>query len=182
MRRVVTGRTPDGRSVFVSDSDVAAKTVQLTPGTQFWQLWGSDDVVPLPCTGEEPAWSSFFPPANGFRFLVWSIPPAGAAALPADLDFAAALAEVRRELPGLLEHNEMDNPGMHTTDTVDWDFVVAGEVWLELDDGQEVHLVAGDSVIQNGTRHRWLNKSNSPTTIATALVGAVRASSSFLLR
>lgn len=172
MRRVVTGYTPEGKSVFVEDGDVPAKAVQLTPGTQFWQLWGSDDVVPLPCAGTQPGWSSFFPPSTGFRFLVWSIPPAGATTLPADLDFDAALTEMQRELPGLLDHNELDDPGMHTTDTIDWDYVVSGEVWLELDDGEEVHLVAGDSVIQNGTRHRWINKSNQTTTIATALVGA----------
>ena len=31
------------------------------------------------------------------------------------------------------------NPGMHTTDTVDFDVVVSGEVYLELDDGAEVY-------------------------------------------
>ena len=38
---------------------------------------------------------------------------------------------------------EPDRPGMHTTDTVDFDIVLRGEVWLELDGGQEVHLRPG---------------------------------------
>ena len=34
---------------------------------------------------------------------------------------------------------EPDHPGMHTTDTIDVDLVISGEVWLELDDsGKEL--------------------------------------------
>jgi mannose-6-phosphate isomerase-like protein (cupin superfamily) len=176
MRRVVTGRGPDGTSVFVADEEVPAKAVALAPGTQFWQLWGSDDIVSLPSDGTEPEWSTFFPPTNGFRFLVWSIPPDGSATVPPNLDLDTALAEVQRELPGAFEYNEIDNPGMHTTDTIDFDIVLAGELWLELDDGKEVQLGAGDCVIQNGTRHAWHNRSNAVTTIATALIGAHRFS------
>ena len=43
---------------------------------------------------------------------------------------------------------------MHTTDTIDFEVVLDGEVWLELDDGVEVHLRAGDTVVQNGTPPR----------------------------
>jgi quercetin dioxygenase-like cupin family protein len=70
---------------------------------------------------------------------------------------------------------EPDHPGMHTTDTIDFDLVVAGEVWLELDDGAEVRLQVGDSVIQNGTRHAWHNRSSLPCTVAVAIVGAARS-------
>jgi len=71
---------------------------------------------------------------------------------------------------------EPDNPGMHTTDTVDFDYIISGEVWLELDDGQQVHLQAGDCVIQNGARHAWRNKSSEPCVVAVAIVGARRVS------
>ena len=49
---------------------------------------------------------------------------------------------------------------MHTTQTVDLDLVLEGEIWLELDDGEEVLLGPGDCVIQNGTRHAWHNRSS----------------------
>ena len=52
-----------------------------------------------------------------------------------------------------------DDWGMHTTDTVDYDVILSGELWMELDDGVEVHLKPGDCVIQNGTRHAWQNRS-----------------------
>jgi len=37
-------------------------------------------------------------------------------------------------------HLEPDAPGMHTTDTIDFEYVISGEVWHELDDGQEIQL------------------------------------------
>jgi quercetin dioxygenase-like cupin family protein len=69
---------------------------------------------------------------------------------------------------------EPETPGMHTTDTVDIDIVLSGEVWLELDDGAEVKLEAGDCVIQNGTRHAWHNRTDSPVQMFAALIGATR--------
>ena len=69
---------------------------------------------------------------------------------------------------------EPENPGMHTTDTVDIDVVISGEVDLELDDGSEVHLKAGDCVIQNGTRHAWRNRSDKPAVLFVTLLGAER--------
>jgi quercetin dioxygenase-like cupin family protein len=64
---------------------------------------------------------------------------------------------------------------MHTTDTIDYEVVISGEVWLELDDGAEVHLHPGDTVVQNGTRHAWHNKTDEPCVLAVALIGARRS-------
>ncbi len=175
MRRVVTGQTAEGKSVVVADEVLEPKRVPFVPGTEFHQLWGSDDNVSLPTSGEQPAWTNFFPPVAGFRFLVWTMPPESASrSLPPDVDVEAALTELQRNLPGLTDVNEPDHPGMHTTDTVDFDLVLSGEVWLELDDGEEVKLGPGDCVVQNGTRHAWHNRGAVPVTIATALVGARR--------
>jgi hypothetical protein len=41
----------------------------------------------------------------------------------------AALEEVRQK-PGILDALEPDHPGMHTTDSIDFDVVVFGEVVL----------------------------------------------------
>ena len=98
-------------------------------------------------------------------------------ALPEDLDLDAAISELQTKLPGLADVMQPDHAGMHTTETVDLDLVVSGEVWLELDDGKEVHLRAGDCVIQNGTRHAWHNHSSEPTFLFAALLGAHRSPS-----
>ena len=62
----------------------------------------------------------------------------------------AALADLEAALPGLLDHNEPDNPGMHTTVTIDFEYVLSGRVVVELDDGATVELGPGDTVVQNG--------------------------------
>ena len=82
-----------------------------------------------------------------------------------NIDVEATVAEFDERLPGLADVQEPDDPGMHTTDTVDYDYVVSGEVYLELDDGAEVLLKPGDCVVQNGTRHRWNNRGDRPCTI-----------------
>lgn len=175
VRRVVTGQTVDGKSVFVSDQHVDPITVSALPGAEFYRLWGSDDRVSLPADGIARAAPTYFPPPTGFRFLVVTVGP-DRVTMPEDFDMPAAVAEIRQKLPGVVEAMELDNPGMHTTNSVDFGVVLSGEVWLELDAGEEVHLRAGDCVIQNGTRHAWRNKSSVPCVLAFAGIGADRVS------
>jgi mannose-6-phosphate isomerase-like protein (cupin superfamily) len=172
VRCVVTGKVDGGRSTFVRDGEVPATAPALMPGTAFHQIWGSDSTVSLPSDGNEPDWKGYFPPQSGFRFTMWTLGPESATP-PADLDIGAALAEFNEKLPGLADVMEPDAPGMHTTDTIDFNVVLSGEVWLELDEGEEVLLRAGDCVVQNGTRHAWHNRTNEPVHFATTIVGAV---------
>ncbi len=173
-RRVVTGQTADGKSVLVSDQQVGPITVRAFPGTEFYRLWGSDEIVRLPSPGEVPSAPNYIPPVSGFRFGLVKLGP-DPEAMPEHSDMRAAVAEIRQKLPGLAEVMEPENPGMHATNTVDFGLVVSGEVWLELDDGAQAHLCTGDSVILNGTRHAWRNKSSQPCVLAFAAVGAERA-------
>jgi mannose-6-phosphate isomerase-like protein (cupin superfamily) len=175
IRCVVTGQTSSGKSVFVRDSLVPPVTLALFPGYEFHCLWGSDSTTCLPSDGAPPPPLRYFPPAQGFRFAFFTVPPDSTARMDR-LNTAAAIEEIQLKLPGLLEPLERDHPGMHTTDTVDFDVVLSGEVCLELDDGAEVRLNAGDCVIQNGTRHAWHNRSSQNCVIAVALVGARRNS------
>ena len=150
MRRVVTGMTPAGKSVVVSDGEVEAITASMFPGSESYQIWGADEAVQLPTDGSAPTAQGYFPGEGGFRFGLFTAPPGGTEP-PADLDMEAAMAEANQKLPGLMGVFEMDNPGMHRTDTIDYVVVLSGEVSLELDDGQTVPLSAGDCVVQNGT-------------------------------
>jgi quercetin dioxygenase-like cupin family protein len=50
--------------------------------------------------------------------------------------------------------------------------VLEGEIWLEVDDHQTVHLRRGDIVAQNGTRHGWRNKGSQSATMLFVLHGA----------
>jgi mannose-6-phosphate isomerase-like protein (cupin superfamily) len=172
-RRVVTGHDTQGRSVFATDEAVEPVTVSVVPGAEFHQMWARDAPAQLPSDAAAPEAWRYFPPADGFRFGFFTLAP-DSVTMPEDLDVGAALAELHTKLPGMDEVMEPDHPGMHTTDTVDFDVVMRGEVWLELDDGQEVQLRAGDCVVQNGTRHAWHNRTSEPVTVAVALIGARR--------
>jgi len=173
MQCVITGQTKSGKSIIVNHAPVKPVTVAMMPGYEFYRLWGSDSRQVLPSDGTPPPQPQFFPPKNGFRFGMFTLPPsARSSAQPSPPP--ALREEMERKLPGALEVLEADHPGMHTTDTVDFDIVVFGEVVLELDDGAEVVLKAGDCVIQNGTRHAWHNRSGEECVIAFSLVGAER--------
>lgn len=171
VRRVVTGHDQHGKARVVSDSLVAPVTLDLLPGWAFHRLWGHDERPHFPDDGTQTDGQSYFPPAGGSRFVVFTIPP-GEVALPPDLDIAAAFRDMEQALPGMAEHLERDSPGMHTTASIDYDFVLSGSVTLELDDGATVELNAGDLVVQNGTRHAWRNTGTEPCVVAVTLIGA----------
>ena len=174
VRRVVTGHDGHGKAVFASDELVAPVAPALLPGSEFHLLWGADTAPTFPDDGSPSATATYFPPLGGFRFGLFTVPPAGAT-LPDGFDVAAGLAEVETSLPGMLAHTEPADPGMHTTDTIDYEVVLSGEVVLELDDGAETILRPGDTVVQNGTRHRWRNDGEVPAVLAVVLLGAHRA-------
>ncbi len=171
IRRVVTGQTTAGKSVLVSDESMDPIRATLLGEGGLYGLWGSDEPVKLPQGDSPPPTTGWFPPADGFRFAVVEFGPEGPP--PPDLDLGQAVAELSSKVPGLVETLEPDNPTMHTTDTIDFNFVVSGEIWLELDDGAETLLRAGDC-IQNGTRHAWHNRSSEPCVVAVGLIGARR--------
>jgi uncharacterized cupin superfamily protein len=57
------------------------------------------------------------------------------------------------------------HPYTQKTRSLDFCLVLEGEITLVLDK-QEVHLKAGDTVVQRGTNHAWSNRSGKPCTIA----------------
>ena len=63
------------------------------------------------------------------------------------------------------------HPLMHCTETMDYAVVLEGEITMLLDDS-EVHLKAGDVVIQRGTNHAWSNRSGKPVRMLYVLMDA----------
>ncbi len=173
IRRVVTGHDPAGKSRVVDDREVKPVMSALMPGYATYRLWGQDVRPTLPDDGSPPRAEAYFPPRDGSRFVINTIPP-GDQPSPADLDPAAALAELELQMPGAMAYMETDNPGMHTTDTVDYVLVVSGEATLELDDGEQTTLRAGDVAIQNGTRHAWRNYGTEHCVLVGVAIGANR--------
>ena len=59
----------------------------------------------------------------------------------------------------------------HRTDSIDYLCVLSGEIDMDID-GAEVHLKAGDVMVQRGTIHNWINRGREPCVIAFVLIAA----------
>jgi mannose-6-phosphate isomerase-like protein (cupin superfamily) len=175
VRRVVTGNS-GSKSVFVSDGPAPrSRDFASIPGQSSTLIWSTPGEPAVPHDGVDAITdkSTYLPRPAETRLMVVTFAP-DSTMMSASFDPAAAGRELMEELPDLAATFEPDNPGMHTTDTVDYGIVLEGEIWLELDDGKEVHLKAHDVVIQNGTRHAWRNKTDKPVKMAFVLIGARR--------
>ncbi|MCP4354004.1 MAG: cupin domain-containing protein [Desulfobacterales bacterium] len=179
MRRIVTNFNQEGKSVFASEGKPQRiVTFESIPGFELNEIWATDSIPSLPVEKSDPTekTESFVPNTGGTCFRIIRIPPEQdiLKAVEAGLDMSNARQEYIDKAPGLGDSHEIENPGMHTTDTVDYITVISGEVWLELDDGAETHLKQGDCVVQNGTRHAWRNRGSEPCIIAAVMIGANR--------
>jgi hypothetical protein len=177
VRRIVTGRDQNGKSIFLS-VEHAPRSLDYVhiPGMSNTQVWATppaprlDGPIRDPTT---PAPATILPEVGGTQLMIVRFPPDTVMQSP-QFDPMAADRENREWLPGLAERFEPQAPGMHTTDSIDYGIVLAGELWLELDDGATQQLKQHDVVIQNGTRHAWRNKGGSDAVLAFVLIGASR--------
>jgi mannose-6-phosphate isomerase-like protein (cupin superfamily) len=172
IRRVVTGHDPSGKATIASDALVEPDAIPEL-GFQFIKLWGADVPQAFPDSGQVPEYKDYFPPRMGYRFGIFTIPPGRQSPLPTEVR-VAAFQRMEQLFPGLSSHMEPAAPGMHTSDSVDFGYVLSGSICLELDDGTERELRAGDTYVQNGTRHAWRNRTEQPCSILVVLVGAKR--------
>ncbi|UZX03252.1 cupin domain-containing protein [Arthrobacter sp. CDRTa11] len=170
VRRVVTGVSTHGEPQIVSDGPPPRSRAH----------------VAVPGMVNSVVWATAAPPESGYRDLtpdlVTLVPGAGETVallvtFPPDTVFADPLfdgpkaAREQMEItPGLAELFEQDNPGFHTTPTVDYGVVVSGEVVLDLGSATTV-LRQGDIIVQNGTRHAWRNHTDQPATVFFVLIG-----------
>jgi hypothetical protein len=176
VRRIVTGHGPQGKSIFLSDAPAPRETAfKHVPGFVTTLVWETAPGATVPASSGDPSVSatSWVPRPAGTNLMFVTFPP-DAVMMSSSFDPAAAGGEYMHVLPGLAEKFEMDSPGMHTTDSVDYAVLLDGEIHLELDDGATKKLAPRDVVIQNGTRHAWRNKSDKVATMLFVLVGAQR--------
>jgi mannose-6-phosphate isomerase-like protein (cupin superfamily) len=159
-RLVVTGHNAKSRSVIVHDAVVEGMTVP--GGVELNLLWSADAAATYPDGGDNPSAPGVYPSLGGYRFMTFTVMP----------DFVPNIDAMPDDLA---ESMEVESPGMHTSDTTDFDVVLSGQVLLELDDGVSVVLSAGDTVVQNGTRHAWRAHGDTPAVIAVFMVGANRS-------
>jgi mannose-6-phosphate isomerase-like protein (cupin superfamily) len=174
LRRIVTGHDAHGKAVVSSQGPLpVAIELATVPGTVFHEVWATAGSPPTIDNGTDPTIGALMlpPPRHGTRVRIVDIPPdseellAGASARMAE-HFAAigdaSASTVRDGSP---------HPLMHRTETIDYGFVLEGNLTLVLDDS-EVELSPGTIVVQRGTNHAWANRSGKPARMLFVLVDA----------
>ncbi|HEY97556.1 MAG TPA: cupin domain-containing protein [Dehalococcoidia bacterium] len=164
MRRVVTGHR-NGKSVIVDNVEIAGRG-QF--GSEMIGVWETDVIptIPLEERNYKKQPDFHFPKPGETYINIWSCPP--------DKEFLEKTSKNGVDVVERHRRQFGDDWPMHTTDTVDIDIILSGELWMELDDGLEVHLEPGDCVVQNGTRHAWHNHGTDTCIMASFLIGAKR--------
>jgi quercetin dioxygenase-like cupin family protein len=142
VRRVVTGHDNDGKAVLKIDA-LCCDFKQARPNGFVYNVW-TTDTHPANNDGDADA---------GQRPGSFTMVPNGT--VFRILDFH----------PGVAKRT-------HRTDTIDYIVVMSGEIDMELETGEEVHLRAGDVMVQRGTVHNWINRGSAPCVIAIVLVQA----------
>src|SRR5260370_6409713 len=89
--------------------------------------------------------------------------------IPADNsgDSDASTRKVGTTLPGVtvfrvIEFSPGVAPRVHRTHSIDYAVVISGAIGMELAKGAEVHLKAGDVLVQRGSVHCWWNPGKVP--------------------
>ncbi|MGB9069696.1 MAG: cupin domain-containing protein [Candidatus Acidiferrales bacterium] len=170
-RRIVTGNR-NGKSVVESDEPLPAYEFNTVPGYEHALIWVNPETPDLGKGQRFDRYPDSVVPGPGGTSLHFVTFPPGSVFADPSFDSEAAQKEALARLPGLADHFEKEDPGMHKTNTLDYAVVYEGEIWMELDDRETLHLKRGDVVVQNGTRHAWRNKGAKPVTMLFFLNGA----------
>ena len=169
VRRIVTGHDASGKAVVLMDG-AAPNQKARNAGIVSTLLWVTDETPADMAGGQDRADREMGvpPPPAGSVLRVVDFPPVNADAA-ATLDQAA----IHREM-GLTGHATgagKRHPFTHRTRSIDYAIVLEGEIDMLLDDS-EVHLKAGDIMVQQGTNHAWVNNSNAVCRVAFVLIDA----------
>jgi quercetin dioxygenase-like cupin family protein len=162
IRRVVTGHR-EGQAVVLFDSAAPNQKLRQASGVVSTLLWVTEE-TPADVSGSTDRASREIgvpPPPKGSIFRVVDFPPESG---------TRSRDAVLKEM-GVADHGGARHPGMHRTRSVDYAVVLEGEIDMLLD-ASEVHLKAGDVLVQQGTNHAWVNRGTAPCRIAFVLIDA----------
>jgi mannose-6-phosphate isomerase-like protein (cupin superfamily) len=171
VRRVITGIDANGRSHVVCDSFAGNVIAHRTlPAYGISLLWNSSSAPADNSEIAEDSTLAVIPKPAGTSFLIATFPPeAEVNALPPEQ--RADYVNVSGNFAAMIGGANPRDPRMHATETLDYGVVLAGELTMLLDD-EEIVLRAGDTIIQRGATHAWINRGNCVAIMATVVVDA----------
>ena len=167
-RRIVTIDRENGKGSLVSDGPTPhVRTDPARPGYAEWTLWVTDK-HPADVVYESLQLPYSLEPTNGGSVCrVINLPPDDSWKGKVGRGEVEAYFEAAGGGGASTYSPQAPHPYMQKTKTLEFAFVLDGEVVLVLD-SQEVRLSAGDVVIQRGTNHAWSNRSGAAARLAIA--------------
>ena len=169
LRRVVTGLDETGTAVVLFDGENPHKAVRPVRNNVSRRIWVTDG-APADMSGRQDRGQTEIgvaPPPGGTVFRIVEYPPVTAEAEALNAD--ARMRELGPEAPK--KGRPPRHPLMHRTRSLDYAIILSGEIDMLLDDS-EVHLKAGDVLVQQGTNHAWVNRGTEVCRIAFILIDA----------
>lgn len=171
IRRIVTGHDSSGKAIVEMDSWAPNQKVRPGTGLVSTLMWATDETPAKMDLRHDRADRTMGvpPPKNGSVLRMVDFPPV----TPESENISQA--KILKEM-GVNDHSHSSHPPrhafMHRTASVDYVIVMTGEIDMLLDD-TEVHLKAGDIMIQQGTNHAWVNRGHEVCRIAFVLIDGI---------
>jgi len=148
VRRIVTGHDADGKAVVATDERLTAVSRRIGAHITGCEIWSTDQMPVDNSAAADAAQRAGFVKRYNY---------AGTG--------GGTAFRVTEWAPGHARFT-------HRTETVDYAILLSGEIDLELDSGEVVHLKPGDIVVQRGTIHTWVNRGSVPAVTAFILIDA----------
>lgn len=171
VRRVVTGLDDRGKAIVTIDGPATnVKVRKASGGLVSTLLWATDE-TPADVAGRTDRANrdmGVAPPSRGSAFRIVDFPPTEDTA---SMDNEAVIREMGISHRSANIGADARHPLMHRTRSVDYVVVMSGEIDMLLDD-TEVHLRAGDVLVQQATNHAWVNRSKENCRVAFVLIDA----------
>jgi mannose-6-phosphate isomerase-like protein (cupin superfamily) len=169
VRRVIVGHDQQGKAIAVFDNTTTPQP-RSPGGNAVLNLWVTSESPPeLSGMADHAATKvGVPPPPHGTIFRIVDFPPTTKHTPPSHDEHEKTLRNMGIDpaTQGYTRH-----PNTHRTKSIDYAIVLDGEIDMLMDD-TEVHLKAGDVLVQQGTNHAWVNNSAKPCRIAFVLIDA----------
>ena len=165
VRRVVTKLDSSGKAVVMIDESM--RLTAPRPPNYAANIWVTDKSLPdfTPTDDRGKTKIGLVPPKSGTVFRIVDFAPDSQGEQPTDVNHMMKIVGTEAPKRGLPPRHPM----MHRTRSLDYAIILSGEIDMLLDDS-EVHLKAGDVLVQQATNHAWVNRSGKPCRVAFILM------------
>jgi mannose-6-phosphate isomerase-like protein (cupin superfamily) len=168
-RRVVTGHDEKGNSIILFDDQGTNVThIPSWEGLYVTELWVTSE-VPIDNDGDTDRAlrpMKHDPDASGTIFRLVEVPPESKTVFN-----PAGIFQELRSSNKPSQEDEARHPTMHKTNSLDYLVVISGEMTMEMEHGSTI-IKQGDCIVQRGTNHAWVNKSDKSCLLAAILIDA----------